>query len=333
MTQFMLISHRRDLDGISSAALMVRYAAKHRLSPFYLMLKDYSDELQIVEDRVLSVEGAEFMLADLATDQKFIDGVADRLRTLKSRGNRITWMDHHPTKDSIVRELSSVVDVLDLRESRVTGSMIVHDRLYEKNGIRDPHAEMLSRLGRDSDLMELKYDVTPKLVSLIDYYHYVDGDSVFYPDLVQLALHLASPKVEADERQLLGEHHLRQVEYYESLKRSEKDKILRGVETFRTGGLSFAIFHYPTLFSGSQISAHVLEANDVDASVGFNESGTGSVRRKNERVSCRQIASLLGGGGHEFAAGMNLGFEIADEKDVERAKSVVKEKLREVYPG
>ncbi|MEM3684885.1 MAG: DHHA1 domain-containing protein [Conexivisphaerales archaeon] len=331
MPKFILISHRKDLDGISSAALGVRYAAKHMVSPFYLALKDYSDEMQIIEDRILGIENCEVLISDLATDQKFIDSIFSRLSIIKSNKNKVTWMDHHPTKDFIKEKLASIIDVLDLRPSDTTGSQIVYDRIYAKNGIKDEHAEMLARLGRDSDLMELKYDITPKLVSLIDYYNYIDSDTILYPNLVQLTLSLAFPKVEAEEDRLLEEHHLKQIEFYESLKLSEKDKVLGNVERVKVGSYTFAIFSYPNLISGTQISNYVLEANDVDASIGFNEKGSGSVRRNNDNISCRSIAAMLGGGGHEFAAGFNLGFEIKSDEDAKRARATIKEALKKVY--
>jgi oligoribonuclease NrnB/cAMP/cGMP phosphodiesterase (DHH superfamily) len=329
--QFVLISHRKDLDGIASAALMVRYVTKHNPSPFYLTLRDYPDGAELIEEKLLGAKGFEFLIADLSTDQKDIEEVLRRIRLIRASGNRITWMDHHPTTDSIKSRLGELVDVLDLRESTTTGSQIVHERLYALNGIEDAHAEFLSSLGRDADLMELRYETTPKLVSLIDYYNYLDHESVFHPNLMQLALYLATPKEEADQEELLLEKHEEDISKYESMKQEGRKKILSDVEVIKSGRFRFAIFAYPSLFSGTQASAYVLEALDVDASVGFSEEGSGSVRRKNKEVNCREIAIQLGGGGHEFAAGFGLGFRVNTREELEKAKRTLKEAVVKVY--
>jgi hypothetical protein len=328
-----LTSHRKDLDGISSAALMVRYFTKHRPLPFFLTLKDYGDGPSVIDDRLLNTSGFELYISDLATDQKFIQDVIERLRRIKSNGNKITWMDHHPTRPEIIRDLHDVVDVLDLRPSTITGSMIVFDRLYSMNGIEDPHAKMISSLGRDSDLMENRFPVTGKLVTLIDYYNYLDADSFFHPNLIHLALHLAFPKVESDLDRLLEPYQVEQVKSYERMKEAERERVLSHVETVSVGQFRFAVFEYPKIFSGSAICNDVLKDKEFSGCVGFTEDGSGSVRRNDDRVSCRSIAQLLGGGGHEFAAGFNLGFKLETEEDRRRARSIIIQKLHEVYQG
>jgi oligoribonuclease NrnB/cAMP/cGMP phosphodiesterase (DHH superfamily) len=326
-----IISHRKDLDGLSSAALMVRYFTKHRPLPFYLTLRDYPDGSNIIEDRLLDIKGSEIYLADLATDQKFIDEVVTKLRRLKANNNKIVWMDHHPTREDIAASIKRTVDLLDLRESTTTGSETVYDRLYRKNSIKDEHAELLARLGHDSDLMEMKISVTQKLVMLIDYYNFIDAGTTFYPDLIQLVLYLAAPKKEADPEAILMQDHLQQLTRYKKLLEKEKKRVFENVEIVNTGGYKFAIFKYPTIFSGTRISAEVLSNFEVDASIGYSQDGSGSVRRNNSSVSCRQIAKLLGGGGHEFAAGFSLGFEINNKGDDSRARQMIIEALKKIY--
>lgn len=331
MSQIIIISHRNDLDGISSAALMIRYAAKYRKLPFYVALKDYVDKEDMVDDIILRASDSEIFISDLSTNQSAINEIARRLEVLKKNRNKIYWMDHHQTTSKITGMLEKIADAVDVRLDNFTASQVVYDRIYAKNGINDSHAKMLSLLGRDADLMELKHKITPKLTAIIDYYNYIDAGSMFYPNLVQLALSLAMPKIESDEDELLDDAHLKQVAYYESLKNSEIKKVLDAVEIFKAGKHSFALFNYTSLFSGSQISMYVLNANNVDASVGFNELGKGSVRRKNESIDCAEIASQFGGGGHKFAAGFSLGFRVNSASGIARAKSVIKEKLKALY--
>ena len=327
----LLTSHMKDLDGISAAALLVRYFSVHKPRPFFLALKDYPDGAGIIDERVMHSSGDELYISDLATDQESIDVVISRLRVVKEQGNKITWMDHHPTTHEITSKLEKVVDVLDLRPSTTTGSEIVYDRLYRMNQIADAHAELLSNLGHDSDLLEGRFSVTPKLSTLIDYYNYLDSESAFRPNLIGLALHLAAPRVEAQPEALLEQYHLSQIASYETILGSERGNVLSSVEVMHAGSLTFAIFYYPKVFSGSAICVDVLEANNVSGCVGFSDDGSGSVRRKDDRVNCREIARMLGGGGHEFAAGFNLGFGAQTPGDRARARSLITEKVRQLY--
>ncbi|MEM0094801.1 MAG: DHH family phosphoesterase [Candidatus Micrarchaeaceae archaeon] len=331
MPQIIIISHRNDLDGISSAALMVRYATKYRKLPFYIALKDYDDKEGMIDDIIISASDSEIFILDLSVNQSAINETAKKLRVLKKNGNKIYWIDHHQATSRIASELERIIDVFDVGPDNFAASEMVYDRIYVKNGINDGHAKMLSLLGRDADLMELKHKITPKLMAIIDYYNYIDGGSTFYPDLVQLTLSLAMPKIESKEDELLDDTRLGQVRYYESLKNSEVRKVLDAVEIFKAGKFSFALFNYTTLFSGSQISTYVLNANNVDASIGFNELGKCSVRRKNENIDCAEIASQFGGGGHKFAAGFFLGFKVDSESSIARAKSLIKKKLKALY--
>jgi hypothetical protein len=57
---------------------------------------------------------------------------------------------------------------LDLRGSSTVASEITYQNLFVRNGLDDAHALLLSKLGRDSDLLELKYGVTSKLMAMID---------------------------------------------------------------------------------------------------------------------------------------------------------------------
>jgi nanoRNase/pAp phosphatase (c-di-AMP/oligoRNAs hydrolase) len=300
---YVLISHKKDLDGLASAALSLRYVAKHKGKPYAMSLKDYTDEDPVVEEKFLDLQNGRFIITDLSTNIPRIEVIVEKFRTLKSQNNEISWFDHHPSSDQIRFSLSAVVDLLDLRPSYTVASEITYQDLYVKNGIDDAHALLLSKLGHDSDLLELKHSVTPKLMSIIDYSNYLDRSSIISPRLLQFALQLAFPRIEADEDGILEPYQDGLLEEYEELKARERSKILADSEVFQAGKHSVVLFRFPRLFSGTQASMIVLEHSKADVSIGLSDSGEGSVRRTVDDVSCREIAELFGGGGHDFAAG------------------------------
>jgi oligoribonuclease NrnB/cAMP/cGMP phosphodiesterase (DHH superfamily) len=321
---YVLISHRKDLDGLSSAALSLRYVAKHKRQPYVLSLKDYTDEEPVVEEKYLDLQNSRFIITDLSTNVPNLETILEKFRTIKSWNNEISWFDHHPSSEQIKSSLSTVVDFLDIRSSSTVAAEITYQNLYERNGIRDAHALLLSKLGHDSDLLELKYPVTSKLMSMIDYSNYLDGGSIIYPRLLQIALQLAFPRIEADEDGILEPYQNGFLEEYEGLKTKELKRILADSEVFLAGGHSVVLFRFPRLFSGTQASMVVLEHFRADISIGLSDSGEGSVRRTVDDVSCRKIAELFGGGGHDFAAGFPSEGAKVSGPDFEKYKEKVK---------
>jgi oligoribonuclease NrnB/cAMP/cGMP phosphodiesterase (DHH superfamily) len=321
---YVIISHRKDLDGLASAALSLRFVAKHKRQPYVISLKDYTDEDPVVEEKFLELQNSRFLITDLSTNLPNLEPILEKFRTLKSWNNEISWFDHHPSTEAIRSSLSGVVDVLDLRGSSTVASEITYQNLFVKNGLDDAHALLLSRLGRDSDLLELKYAVTSKLMAMIDYSNYLDKRSIIAPRLLRIVLQLAFPRIEADEDGIVESYQNGFIEEYEALKTQERKKILADSEIFQAGKHSVVLFRFPAIFSGTQASLIVLDHFKADVSIGLSDSGEGSVRRTVEDVSCRKIAELFGGGGHDFAAGFPTGKGKMSSAELEQYKEKVK---------
>jgi|YelNatPaOPRAMG01_1025707.scaffolds.fasta_scaffold48272_2 oligoribonuclease NrnB/cAMP/cGMP phosphodiesterase (DHH superfamily) len=322
---YVIISHRKDLDGLSSAALVLRYAAKHRRAPFVLSLKDYTDEDAVVEEKFLDLQNSNFIITDLSTNLPKIESILEKLRTVKSWNNYVRWFDHHPTTDGARAALAAVVDHLDLRDSATVASEITYDDLFVREGISDAHAELLSQLGRDSDLLELKMAITPKLMDMVDYLNYLDKDTILHPRLQSMVLQLAFPRIEADQDGLIEAHQDGLLEEYERLKTKAKHQILADSEVFKAGRYTVVLFSYPPIFSGTQASMVVLDQHKADLSIGLSSSGEGSVRRGSSEISCRKIAELFGGGGHDFAAGFPTGRRQMSAKELAEYRRRIRE--------
>lgn len=323
-TMYVIISHRKDLDGLASAALSLRYVVKHKRSPYTISLKDYTDEELVVEEKFLDLQNCKFIITDLSTNIPRLELILEKFRTLKSWNNEICWFDHHPSTEVIRSSLAAVVDFLDLRSSSTVASEITYQNLFVRNGLYDSHALLLSKLGRDSDLLELKYGVTSKLMSMIDFSNYLDRGSIISPRLLAIVLQLAFPRIEADEDGIVEPYQNGLIEQYETLKTRERKRILADSELFQAGKHTVVLFSFPQLFSGTQASMIVLDHFKADVSIGISDSGEGSVRRSVEDISCRRIAELFGGGGHDFAAGFPTEKGNMSEPELAQYKEKVK---------
>ncbi len=321
---YVLISHRKDLDGLSSAALSLRFVAKHRRQPYVMSLKDYTDEDPVVEEKFLDLQNCKFIITDLSTNVPNMEVILDKFKTIKSWNNEISWLDHHPSSDQIKASLSNVVDFLDLRSSSTVASEIAYQDLYVKNGIEDAHALLLSKLGRDSDLLELKYPVTSKLMSMIDYSNYLDKGSIISPRLLRIALQLAFPRIEADEDGIVEPFQEGFIEEYEDLKTKERKKILADSEVFQAGKHTVVLFRFPGLFSGTQASMVVLDHFKADVSIGFSDSGRRERQEDSGGCQLQEDRGALRGGGHDFAAGFPSGEGKMSEPELAQYKEKVK---------
>ncbi|MBO3757927.1 MAG: hypothetical protein JTT14_02325, partial [Candidatus Brockarchaeota archaeon] len=185
------ISHRNDFDGVASASLVVRYASVINNFPSIVSLKDYGDKEKVVEDKLLSLTNAYFVISDLSTNVKEIDEIIERIRKLKATQNKIIWADHHQTTEEIKDKLSNVVDALYIRESEITATEIIFDVLYKQNGIKDEYANRLANLSHQTDMWKFEESVSWDLVELVSYLNYLDYDSSLRPWLNGFVLYLA----------------------------------------------------------------------------------------------------------------------------------------------
>lgn len=90
------ISHSKDVDGLSSAALvkLATNAAVH--------LTDYGEILSILS-RVK--EGSEVYICDLGMNETIAKGFVKEVRRLSSKG-KVTYIDHHPISDPLRKEIA-----------------------------------------------------------------------------------------------------------------------------------------------------------------------------------------------------------------------------------
>jgi nanoRNase/pAp phosphatase (c-di-AMP/oligoRNAs hydrolase) len=70
------------------------------------------------------------------------------------------------------------------------------------------------------------------------------------------------------------------------------------------GGISVAYIQSSPYLQSSLFSEDVFARTGADVVMFYSSKGKVSIRRNNESVSCREIASCLSeGGGHDYAAG------------------------------
>ncbi|MBO3801721.1 MAG: DHHA1 domain-containing protein [Thermoproteota archaeon] len=328
------ISHRNDFDGVASASLVVRYASVINNFPSIVSLKDYGDKEKVVEDKLLSLTNAYFVISDLSTNVKEIDEIIERIRKLKATQNKIIWADHHQTTEEIKDKLSNVVDALYIRESEITATEIIFDVLYKQNGIKDEYANRLANLSHQTDMWKFEESVSWDLVELVSYLNYLDYDSSLRPWLNGFVLYLAGKTKNINLNNPLNEEYKRMLEVF----RKKKEESLQVVETslyqFEVNSIKFVVAWSPRILYSSIAVDYIMKKVDADVFIVVKEDGNASVRRKNEKINCAEVAKIFGGGGHVYASGMSVSKEkVPISKYLNYAKSIelkIREKINEV---
>lgn len=325
------ISHRNDFDGIASASLVVRYASVINNFPCIVSLKDYGDKEKVVDDKLLSLTNAYFIISDLSTNVKEIDEIVERIRKLKSNQNKVAWVDHHQTTEEIKNKLSKVVDALYIQEGEITATEIVFDMLYKQNGIEDEYAKRLASLSHQTDMWKFEESVSWDLVELVSYLNYLDYDSSLRPWLNGFVLYLAGKTKNINLNNPLNEEYKRMLEVF----RKKKEESLQIVETtlyqFEVNNVKFVVAWSPRIIYSSIAADYLMKKSDADVFIIVKEDGNASVRRKNEKVNCAEVARVFGGGGHVYASGMSISKEkVPISKYPEYAK-LIENKLKERF--
>lgn len=150
-----VISHRKDADGISSAAL-VRY-----MSGADVLLVDYGD----VVDTLQGVGACnEYYICDLGSNQKTFDGFVEQVKRFSEYG-KVHYIDHHPiTRENLSRLTEAGIDVTHSTEE--CASVLVYKR-FEASLRDSPMMKILASCGAITDYLDTR-PFAKKLISSFD---------------------------------------------------------------------------------------------------------------------------------------------------------------------
>lgn len=158
----MCISHKEDVDGVSSAALIK--AAKGANT---ILLVDYANMIKVMEKLISEIEGGkkvnEIYICDLGLSKKNQSLFVELVRKLITLETKVTYIDHHDIEKEILLELkqSGVKLVHSIKECT---SIQVYKKFKKK---LQPHAAFIAACGALTDYMESK-PLASKIVSKFD---------------------------------------------------------------------------------------------------------------------------------------------------------------------
>jgi oligoribonuclease NrnB/cAMP/cGMP phosphodiesterase (DHH superfamily) len=298
-----IFSHESDLDGLYSAAIgLIRYPQAitvflgygeenfNKMGNFLYSATHYSKERGLV------------IIADLGLSDDIIDICKQVFSDAVRNGWRIMWIDHHPWSQQAIDSVKSFVEiVLD-----VSGSKCAADLMYEKLLPGHELASKLASMAHTMDFFTKDQYLTP-ISELVRYYQ-------TFPDFYNKLSTLARKSAQA----ILWDVEM-QSDYndYVRLRDEAKVQVFATMQVRSVGNFKVAYVQSSPYLQSSLFSEEVFAKTNADLAMFYSSKGKVSIRRKNDAISCRNIAeNLPEGGGHAYAAGATFKSDPSDTEAV-----------------
>lgn len=330
-----IYTHKADCDGVCSAAILERYVDLENVDSRVDFI-DYGALAQKAFSRIEGLAyGSEVIIADFGCDISLLPAAERAISSLNKRGGKLVWLDHHKWDEESVRRLSPLAKVRLSKSDELCGAELSY---LEYMG-DDELSRRLAAIGRDSDIDMWKtnppspsYALTKPLADLITYYNYLanDDDDKRRGLLLSLVRKLSDAPLDRIvgkdfDNPFWDNEMQKDFSEYKKLETSKLEECLGSAETFKAGDYTFVIGISDRVLSTTTVGNALLNRYNADASFVVRETGLISIRRSTGRYSikCDELAKLFSGGGHEYAAGGKLGYELKDLEAVKLAKSEI----------
>jgi oligoribonuclease NrnB/cAMP/cGMP phosphodiesterase (DHH superfamily) len=245
-----------------------------------------------------SKERGPVIVADLGLNDDAIETVRQIFSDASRNGWKLMWVDHHPWSQAAIDMVKEYAELVH----DPSGTKCAADLMYEKLVPGNSLAQKLASMAHTMDFFTKDQYLTP-ITELMKYYQSFPD---FYDRLAALA--------QKSARGILWDVEM-QEEYakYSQLRDEAKTQALSSMQVRQVDGIKVAYVQSSQYLNSSLFSEEVFAATGADLAMFYSIKGKVSIRRSNERVSCRQVAANLPeGGGHDYAAGATFTSDPSD---------------------
>lgn len=314
-----IFSHESDLDGLYSAAIgLIRYpqAATVFLGYGVENMKKIGNFLHSATH--FSTERGVVIVADLGLNDDAIETCRQIFADASKNGWKLMWVDHHPWSQAAIDAVKEHAELVH----DPSGAKCAADLMYETLVPGNSLAQKLASMAHTMDFFTKDQYLTP-ITELMKYYQNFPD---FYERLAALAQKSAQGILwDADMHEEYAK--------YSQLRDEAKAQALATLQVRPVDSVKVAYVQSSPYLNSSLFSEEVFAATGADLAIFYSIKGKVSIRRSNERVSCREVAANLPeGGGHDYAAGATFTSDPSDtttvvaELEAAVAKAVRKDK-------
>ena len=287
----MIISHASDIDGVGSADLI---SIKYGVDPKNIFFSDYSTEsLKAIKDAIKkgAKKGTSLFITDLGVNGKTVPIFKEILRTIKHRGGRVFWFDHHPWSSAAIKELTPLCDISIIGENEL---FCATEITRKELGLNDKFSKYFCRIVHFSDFairprLKKEYDLVGAYALSIALYR-MQGAEKNISGLRHIVRVLT-------QRRLLDKKIRADANAYRKINDRNTKKMLKDVYLGDDIAMGFAGDIQKTY-----ACMKLMEKTGKDIGIYVNTSeGRGHMRSVRNELT--ELANRFGGGGHPHASG------------------------------
>jgi uncharacterized protein len=286
-------SHESDLDGIFSASIATIRFPEADISFYNYGRSNFEKMFEHIMLNVKKEESTgKIIISDLGINADVKDLSISAIREFSQLGWEIIWVDHHPWSKEVKSSIAPLATVIHDEY----GQRCASELMLQYIRIDSKVAKQLSIMAHAMDYMTGEVYTVP-ISELIQYYRNIPHSEKNLSDLARKA---ANGVLWDTEMQSAYGRYLR---IYEKERQSAwKSLVMRKI-----AGLDVAFLCISNYIQSSLFSKEVFSKTGADLCLLYGTNGRVSIRRSNNKTSCRIIASfLVEGGGHDYAAGGKL---------------------------
>jgi oligoribonuclease NrnB/cAMP/cGMP phosphodiesterase (DHH superfamily) len=304
-----VVSHRKDADGLSSAALI------HYLTNARIFLTDYSE----MNDTIFQVpeSASDVYICDLGLNKNTFDGFIKQVERLGK--SKVHYIDHHHLNDEFASKLrNSGVDVFHSEEE--CASVLIYKK-FEERLRQSSHMKVLACCGAITDYMDFQ-PFAKKLISSFDrqFLLYEATVLAFSIAIIGRGEIESNLRLEQMAEELgKGKKFPHEIENASSFSQEFASRATALLERARNEGKKMQHFAYIKTNESStgNVAYSLVGAFDTSVGVAFREDGSNhyEISLRSTEASkddlgkiITKISSKLGasGGGHFHAAGCRI---------------------------
>ena len=313
------ISHDKDVDGLTSAAIVRRYALSRNLE-FDVLLADYGD-FEDVFSSVSLRKDTLIVITDLGMDDASLDFIITSLKRAISQGCRVVWLDHHQWSKKSIAAIQSLDNKPVLR---INHEYCAAEIAYKSLMAKDDVSAELATIAHDTDFNLREIEFAGALTDALSVLRFnamdrkEDLTEVLKPLLFKLSDDGVAGLWDKETSRFKDDQLNQRVKHYrkEKAKKMRKalsahcdeviqDRLVRIVE-LPHGVTTTDLGTFLSDESNLQIDENtVLQVADLI--ITLSQGGMLGFRRGKDTVLCNLVAKHFNGGGHPYAAGGEYG--------------------------
>ena len=286
-------SHESDLDGIFSASIATIKFPEADISFYNYGRSNFEKMFNYIMLNIKKEESTgKIIISDLGIYPDVEDLSISAIREFSQLGWEVIWVDHHPWSKEVKSSIAPLATVIHDEY----GQRCASELMLEYIRIDSKVAKQLSIMAHAMDFMTGGVYTVP-ISELIQYYRNIPHSEKNLRDLARKASN--GVLWDTEMQSAYGR--------YLTIYEKERQSAWKSLVMRKIAGLDVAFLCISNYIQNSLFSKEVFSKTGADLCLLYGTNGRVSIRRSNDKTSCRIIASfLVEGGGHDYAAGGKL---------------------------